>query len=71
MHGAFEITVVVDDRVARGALLEEHGFSLHVKAPDWSLLLDSGQGHALEENAASLGIDLQALDADDLSPWTL
>ena len=67
MGGTLTITLVVDDAVAQGDLVEEHGFSLHVKAPGWSLLLDSGQGHALEGNAAFLGIELQALDAVVLS----
>ena len=67
MPGAFEITVAVDDSVAQGTLLVEHGFSLHVKAPGWQILLDSGQGYALEENVVSLGIDLRALDAVVLS----
>lgn len=59
--GATTITLLVDDRANQG-LLAEHGFSAWIEVAGQRLLFDTGQGAALEGNAAALGIDLRTTD---------
>lgn len=56
-----KITILVDNQAGNG-LIAEHGFSLWIETADKHLLFDTGQGIALEKNAATLGIDLAATD---------
>lgn len=60
------ITLVVDNHAAEG-LRTEHGFAAWIELEDRRLLFDTGQGPALCDNAAALGIDLSAADALILS----
>lgn len=53
---------LVDDHCGRGDLLAEHGLSVLVETPRGTLLFDGGAGRALEANAATLGVDLDAID---------
>jgi len=55
------ITILVDNK-ASSDLVAEHGFSLWIETGDKNLLFDTGQGTAIEKNAAALGIDLAATD---------
>ena len=57
------VTILVDNE-ARGDLAVEHGFSAWIEAAGSRILFDTGQGPALAENAARLGIDVRG--ADDL-----
>lgn len=61
------LTLVVDNHVDRRGLLAEHGLCWHVRWGSDSLLFDTGQGLALEHNAAQLGLELNAVQAVVLS----
>lgn len=56
-----KITILVNNQAGNG-LIAEHGFSMWIETADKHLLFDTGQGTALEKNAAFLGIDLTATD---------
>lgn len=56
-----KITILVDNQ-ALGGLASEHGLSLWIEADGRHIMLDTGQGEALEKNAAALGIDLSGTD---------
>lgn len=55
------ITILVDN-LANEGLETEHGFSLWIEADDRRILFDTGQGGALEKNAAALGVELARAD---------
>jgi 7,8-dihydropterin-6-yl-methyl-4-(beta-D-ribofuranosyl)aminobenzene 5'-phosphate synthase len=55
------ITILVDNK-AKSGLVAEHGFSLWIETSNKHLLFDTGQGTALEKNAAALAIDLASTD---------
>lgn len=61
-----ELTVLVDNQAGYGCLAE-HGFALWIEHGDQRILLDTGQGPALEANARTLGIDLGRTDTLVLS----
>jgi 7,8-dihydropterin-6-yl-methyl-4-(beta-D-ribofuranosyl)aminobenzene 5'-phosphate synthase len=61
-----KITILVDNRAEDG-LVPEHGLSLWIDAGDRKVLFDTGQGSALQLNAASLQVDLRKTDAMVLS----
>jgi len=61
-----KITILVDNHAAEG-LQTEHGLSLWIEAQGRHILFDTGQGKALEHNAAALGIDLTQTDTLVLS----
>ncbi len=60
------ITVLVDNHSAPG-LASEHGLSLWLETDAGNVLFDTGQGPALEANAAALGIPLESALAIVLS----
>jgi len=64
---SLKITVLKDNTAARDGLLPGHGLSTLVEAPDARVLLDTGPDASLLDNAASLGIALEPLDAIVLS----
>jgi 7,8-dihydropterin-6-yl-methyl-4-(beta-D-ribofuranosyl)aminobenzene 5'-phosphate synthase len=55
------ITVLVDNKPGNG-LTPEHGLSLWIETEDCRILFDTGQGHALFENAGKLGVPLEKTD---------
>lgn len=61
------ITIIVDNYVQRRGLLAEHGWACWVESGAQRVLFDTGQGAALEPNAAALGIDLSSATALVLS----
>lgn len=61
------VTVLVDNYVAAPDLLGEHGLAMLVEAGGRRILFDTGAGRALAENARTLGINLDRLDAVVLS----
>jgi 7,8-dihydropterin-6-yl-methyl-4-(beta-D-ribofuranosyl)aminobenzene 5'-phosphate synthase len=60
------LTVLVDNQAGFGCVAE-HGFALWIEHGEQHILLDTGQGTALEGNARTLGIDLGRTDALVLS----
>jgi len=56
-----KITILVDNQ-ALGGLASEHGLSLWIEGGGMHILLDTGQGGALEKNVAALGVDLSKTD---------
>jgi len=61
------VLVVVDNTTDRPDLLGEHGLALWIEADGHRVLLDTGQGEALEHNAPRLGLALAQIDAVVLS----
>jgi len=55
------ITIVVDNR-SSSPLGNEHGFALWVEAGGLKILMDTGPGATLENNASLLGIDLRGTE---------
>lgn len=63
-----ELTVLVENTApSRHRVLAEHGLAIWMTTDDRSILFDTGQGMALEQNAKELGIDLGTADAVVLS----
>ncbi len=62
------ITVLCENTAipAKG-ILGEHGFAAYIETPAGRYLFDTGQGHTLMQNAATLGIDLSRLNKIMLS----
>jgi 7,8-dihydropterin-6-yl-methyl-4-(beta-D-ribofuranosyl)aminobenzene 5'-phosphate synthase len=60
------ITMLVDNQAGKGqageGLASEHGLSFWIESEGKQILLDTGQGRALEHNAPALGIDLGKAD---------
>lgn len=61
------ITQLVENVASAPGLLGEHGASLFIEADEQCLLLDTGQGLTLQQNAARLGIALERVTAVVLS----
>jgi len=61
------LTILSENTVRGAGLLGEHGFSCWLDTGTHRVLFDTGQGMALEKNAAKLGIDLGQADAIVLS----
>ena len=61
-----EMTVLIDNLAAE-PLAGEWGLSILIAADDRRILLDTGAGGLFAQNAARLGIDLDAVDAGVLS----
>ncbi|KJS33761.1 MAG: beta-lactamase [Desulfatitalea sp. BRH_c12] len=55
------ILILVDNQVTNG-LLAEHGFALWIDTGTELIVFDTGQGHALPQNARQLGIDWSQAD---------
>lgn len=60
------ITVLTDNSPAYG-LESEHGFALWIQTRERSILLDTGCGRAMLNNAEALGVDLRDIDTVVLS----
>lgn len=67
MPGRFRVVVLCDNRAARAGFRAEHGLSILVERGGARVLFDTGQGVALMENAARLGVDLAMVDGVVLS----
>lgn len=61
------ITVLVENTANRLNLLAEHGLAFWIERDGRRILFDTGQGLAMQHNAAVLGIDLSAVDEIALS----
>ena len=62
-----QITVIVDDLAGGRVPLAEHGLSMLIEKQGFRLLFDTGQGQAFRENARTLGMAFDSLDALALS----
>lgn len=60
------LTILVDNLATEG-LRRAHGFSVWIEVARRRILFDTGQGAALMDNAASLGLDLGTIDTLVLS----
>jgi 7,8-dihydropterin-6-yl-methyl-4-(beta-D-ribofuranosyl)aminobenzene 5'-phosphate synthase len=67
MMAKTRITVLVENTAGGPGLLAEHGLSYWIKHNGQNILLDSGQGGVLANNAYRLGIPLREMDALVLS----
>jgi 7,8-dihydropterin-6-yl-methyl-4-(beta-D-ribofuranosyl)aminobenzene 5'-phosphate synthase len=67
MSEQVEITIIVDNKIQTLDLATEHGLSMWINVDGKYILLDTGMGVALPENAAALGVDLRLTDAVVLS----
>lgn len=67
MDKTVRITVLVENTARKRNLLAEHGLSVWIEAGGRRILFDTGQGYAIEHNAAKLGIDISTADAIVLS----
>ena len=61
------LTIVSENTVRGAGLLGEHGLAYWLDTGTHRVLFDTGQGMALQHNAAKLGIDLATADAIVLS----
>ena len=61
------LTIISENTVRGAGLLGEHGLAYWLDTGTHRVLFDTGQGMALQHNAAKLGIDLGAADAIVLS----
>jgi len=59
--GTVNITILVDNKAGRG-LAFEHGLSLWIETKGRRILVDTGQGTALADNARRLGVELATAD---------
>jgi len=66
MDSESRVTIVVDN-TAEPPFLGEHGFAALVDAGGKRVLFDTGQGDALENNLAALGVEPESIDALVLS----
>ena len=62
-----KVTVLCENVQGCDGVCAEHGLSLYIEACGKRILFDMGQSGLFSENAASLGIDLSAVDAAVLS----
>jgi 7,8-dihydropterin-6-yl-methyl-4-(beta-D-ribofuranosyl)aminobenzene 5'-phosphate synthase len=71
MNNAFqntvEITLLVENTARGRGILGEHGLAYWIETPAGNVLFDTGQGLALENNAAACGKRLEDVDAVVLS----
>ena len=63
----YQLTVLSENTVRGAGLLGEHGLAYWLDTGTHRVLFDTGQGMALQHNAAKLGIDLGRTDAIVLS----
>ena len=61
------ITVLMENTAARKDLSAAHGLSLYLETPKHKILMDMGPDNDFLENAAKLGVDLEAVDIAILS----
>lgn len=59
MTVSLKVTILVDNHAGPG-LTSEHGLAFWIETGSTNILFDTGQGTALEPNAAALGVDLAA-----------
>jgi len=62
-----QITVLVENTAKQRNLLGEHGLAFLIERNGKRILFDTGQGLALQHNAATLGLDLSNVDTVALS----
>ncbi len=62
-----KLTVLMENTTCNDALCAEHGLSLYIETGDHTILFDTGKTAAFADNAAAMGIDLQAVDLAILS----
>jgi 7,8-dihydropterin-6-yl-methyl-4-(beta-D-ribofuranosyl)aminobenzene 5'-phosphate synthase len=62
-----QIQVLVENTAAGKDILAEHGISFHITTGDHSILLDTGQGFVLSNNASIMNIDLRQVESIVLS----
>ena len=67
MKHKVRITVLVENSVHLRGLRAEHGLAWHIQFGPHAVLFDTGQTELLIDNAAALGVSLDALDAVVLS----
>jgi len=67
MTGPVKITILADNKAQTPDLTVEHGLSMWMETGGKHMLLDTGMGVALPDNAAALGVDLRRADAVVLS----
>jgi 7,8-dihydropterin-6-yl-methyl-4-(beta-D-ribofuranosyl)aminobenzene 5'-phosphate synthase len=63
----YQLTILSENSVRGAGLLGEHGLAYWLDTGTHCVLFDTGQGMALQHNAAKLGIDLGRADAIVLS----
>ncbi len=61
------ITCLLENNAISAGIESEHGLSLYIETPDVKLLFDTGQSGLFVNNAATLGVNLKAIDAVILS----
>jgi 7,8-dihydropterin-6-yl-methyl-4-(beta-D-ribofuranosyl)aminobenzene 5'-phosphate synthase len=61
------VTTLVENSVTERELMAEHGLSFFIQAGSFRLLFDTGQSDLVSQNALTLNISLQNLDAVVLS----
>ena len=61
------ICVLMENSALNGRFACEHGLSLYIEAAGKKILFDAGQTAAFADNAASMGVDLSAVDFAVLS----
>ncbi len=62
-----KITALLENTTLHEDMLTEHGLSLYIETADHKILFDMGQTGLFADNAATLGIDLTAVDTAVLS----
>lgn len=62
-----KITALLENTTKRPDMSTEHGLSLYIETAGHKILFDMGQTELFSENAAALGIDLEAVDLAVLS----
>jgi len=62
MSRAIRVTVLVENTAQSRGILGEHGLAIWIEIGSQRILFDTGQGMALSNNAAELGMPLESVD---------